>query len=146
MLNGDLDERIKDCKQAFIQVFNLVFYRVFIDRLWTSRSVLLLSGGESVNNKETDWWPTSQSPSNIVCLVGVNDTSETQYNHNQISMVVADGLAPIWRQGICNHSDGVAQSVRIKSAQDEDTPKWICSVVSRLFHARPRATYSRVLC
>ena len=26
--------------------------------------------------------------------------------------VVADGLAPIWRQAICNHIDGVACAVR----------------------------------
>ena len=27
-----------------------------------------------------------------------HDTCDTHYYHNQISMVVADGLVPIWRQ------------------------------------------------
>ena len=34
-----------------------------------------------------------------------------------VSMVVADGLAPIWRQNICNHHDDV---VSILSAPRHD--------------------------
>ena len=38
-------------------------------------------------------------------------------------MVVADGLAPIWRQGICNHRYAVSRSVCIKSDQRIEQPK-----------------------
>ena len=35
--------------------------------------------------------------------------------HIGVSMVVADGLAPIWHQDICNHPDDMGQSVYLKS-------------------------------
>ena len=31
-----------------------------------------------------------------------------------VSMVVADDLVPIWRQGICNHHDGIGRSVHVR--------------------------------
>ena len=45
-------------------------------------------------------------------------------------MVVADGLAPIWRQGIHNHRNGIARLVCIRIEQRNDLPKWslFCSV------------------
>ena len=33
--------------------------------------------------------------------------------HSRANMVVTDGLAPIWRQGIWNYLDGVTQSTYI---------------------------------
>ena len=69
MLNDDFSERINDCKQPFIQAFNLIFYRVFIDRLWTSHGALSWSEGEPVNNKEADGWTTSRPLSTIVCVI-----------------------------------------------------------------------------
>ena len=69
---------------------------------------------------------------------------DPQYNHNQISMVIADGLASIWHQGICNHHDGVARSLCIRSAQLNDLSKWslFCGVYldySMLVRARHTA-------
>ena len=35
----------------------------------------------------------------------------------RVVMVVADGLVPIWRQGICNNHADIGQSVRLRSTQ-----------------------------
>ena len=53
-----------------------------------------------------------------------HDTRDTLYNHDQISMVVADGLAPIWHHGICNHRHGVARVVYITIAQRYGILQW----------------------
>ena len=51
-------------------------------------------------------------------------------------MVVAHGLAPNWRQGVCNHCNGPGRCV---SAEPNVMiyNNGVCSVVSRLFHAPP---------
>ena len=33
------------------------------------------------------------------------------HDHSRVSMVAADALAPIWRQGICNYHDDAGMSV-----------------------------------
>ena len=41
------------------------------------------------------------APQCICCIIWIT----WHYNHNQVSMMVADVLAPIWCQDICNHHD-----------------------------------------
>ena len=45
-------------------------------------------------------------------IYGINMIYVT-LSHNWESMVVADDLAPIWRQGICNHHDDIDQSMHV---------------------------------
>ena len=90
ILNGDFDEPIDDCKQVYRQTFDLVFLKVFIDRWQISHSALSLLEGEAVNNKDNNGgWPPDLSIKSFVYWK-LHDISETQYNHNQISIIDAD--------------------------------------------------------
>ena len=42
------------------------------------------------------------------------------YYHSQVSMVVADDLAPIWCQGICNNHDDIGQLMHVRGVP----PQW----------------------
>ena len=77
------------------------------------------------------WWPSLQKYLCVTQLQWVNETNSCQpsdlsrilsvwwlwrvmqynscdsYSHCRISIVVADGLVPIWHQDICNHIDDV---------------------------------------
>ena len=53
--------------------------------------------------------------------IGVTQYDLWEYNHSQDSMVVAGGLAPIWRQAICNNHEDVNQSAYIRSAKSNAT-------------------------
>ena len=46
----------------------------------------------------------------IYVYVGQYDYITLYYSHVQVSMAVADGLTPIWRQVICNHHDDIGWS------------------------------------
>ena len=72
-------------------------------------------------NKETSRLPISRPFVNIVCLKATWYLCHatwlvSQYHHSRVSMVVADGLAPTWRQDICNHHDDKAWSAYIRCA------------------------------
>ena len=47
------------------------------------------------------------------------------YSHSQVSLVVADGLAPIWCQDICNYHDDVGQTAHVKRVHS-----WVCKTES----------------
>ena len=51
---------------------------------------------------------------NVTCLL-LNMINVILYNHRWISMLVADGLMPIWHQAICNHHCGAGRSVHTRS-------------------------------
>ena len=64
------------------------------------------------------WIPliTKKLPTSRVCLMPVRICNYLicfiwHHSHHGVSMVVADGLAPIWCQVICNHHDDVGQWV-----------------------------------
>ena len=58
------------------------------------------------------------------------------FNYWRLRMVVADGLAPIWRQGICKHHDGESRSVRLGNPNLIHQPRGCrrpdCSFISSL--------------
>ena len=67
-----------------------------------------------------------------------HDTCDAHSYHNQICMVVADGLAPDWRQGICSHCNGPGQCVSaVLNVMTYHSG--VCSLVFILFHAPPVA-------
>ena len=77
--------------------------------------------GEPARNKETSRLPISMPFLNIVCLMATWYLCHAiwlmwQHSHSRVIMVVADGLAPTWRQDICNHHDDVAWSAYIRRA------------------------------
>ena len=69
--NGDFHERLNHSKEAFAQVFNLIFSRIVIARSSISHSAYLSSEGQSVNNKETKGSPTFHAFSEIFCFMAV---------------------------------------------------------------------------
>ena len=112
--DGDFHEGLTDCKEVFIQVFNLVFYWVFTDRLSISHSALSSSKIEPAASKDTNGLSTSWPLSNILCLVAV--TWYLWHHHNPIlvSLVVGDGLAHIGN----NLSSDVARNIRSVQCND----------------------------
>ena len=55
-------------------------------------------------------------------------------HHCRVNMVFADDLAPLWRQGICNHHDDIDQSVnasvvRIRKGRDYVYATWQYKVI-----------------
>ena len=63
-------------------------------------------------------------------------------SYRWVSMVVADGLAPIWRQDICNHHDGIGWLACLKVSQTNglhvcfnstclEFPRIICSLLGK---------------
>ena len=71
--------------------------------LWRKvHQALSVREDEPTSNKGTNGFPVSHPLPNIVCCMVV--TRHECYVRNR--MMVADGLAPIWQQDICNHHDG----------------------------------------
>ena len=94
-------------------------YRTWENFAWMSEThcTLLPWKDEYINNKETDWFPTTQPLLNPACLMAVTWYASRSiwfmchYSHNPVSMAVA-----IWRQDISNHHDNLGQSVDGRSA------------------------------
>ena len=84
-------------------------------QLSTKPGALSLSEGKPANKKETNRLPTTWPLPNIVCLIVVTRFQchaiwlMWQCRYSRVRLVVADGLLPIWRQGIFNNRDDVAQ-------------------------------------
>ena len=105
---------------SYVQVH--VWIMNFIIKFKISPNHISLSEGEPV---KWNWRVADLSTSlEHYFLMDVTRYLWMWYNHNQLRIVVADVLAPIWRQGISNHCDGLAPSVCIMSAQRNDVPQW----------------------
>ena len=95
--------------------------------LWSQQSHKALSvwEDEPVNNEGTNRLQTQRPLSGVVCLMVVTSNAiwvMLVCTHRRDSMVVADGLVPIWRQDICNHRDGECLSARPRNI----TTLWDC--------------------
>ena len=55
-----------------------------------------------------------------------------KYNHSRITIVVADGLAPIWRLEVYNHRDDVDQLEYIRSSQHNPRRRFLSSIISKM--------------
>ena len=63
--------------------------------------------------------PSGSRPlASIVCLMAVTYWRRCcviwfmrHFEHRWVSMMVVDGLVPIWHQAICNHRDGISQCI-----------------------------------
>ena len=60
---------------------------------------------ESTGNQETNGLPTYFYICNLVWMLCNHDPLVGPFDHRRVRMMVADGLVPIWRQCVCNHSD-----------------------------------------
>ena len=121
------------CNPSFLyfKKFSLTSYKHHIARYRCQKA------NPSTTKKLMDVRPPDLSKN--VCWMNVTwYLWHIHYYQNQISMVFADGLAPIWHQGICKHCDGPGRCV---SAVPNVIiyHNGVCSLVSRLFHAPPVA-------
>ena len=70
------------------------------------------------------WWPFCLGLNVLMAICMLHYMSNMNYHSCSCrwdSMVVADGLAPIWRQAICNHHDGIGLSGHLRSIPTMNT-------------------------
>ena len=83
---------------------------------WIQHRAVLLWKDETAGNSEPVGLSTSRPLSTIVCLVSVmlyifQLPTMRVFNDWRVSMMVADGLAPIWHQDISNHRNDIGRLV-----------------------------------
>ena len=101
-----------------------VFTRITV--VCSASRALPLLDGEPTINKETDRLRPPNSLSNIF-FSKVNAICKfvENYDHNSISMVVADGLASILGQDICNYLDGAGRSLHVPESSQRSNRAFV---------------------
>ena len=84
-------------------------------RKWQSAISMWKTGPDNNKKLQYNRLPTSRQPLEHRKLI-VYNTKYVQnlapiwhYNHNGVSVLVADGLVPVWCQGVCNHHEKVGR-------------------------------------
>ena len=123
-----------------------------------AHSTLSLLEDEPAINKETSGFPTSQPLSDIICFMAVTwylwhtVLLMWWYSHIRVSMMFADGMAPIWRQDICKHRDDVARPatstlpnviIIIWTSCRPPRSRYFCSSVTYMFQSKSQPRSER---